>query len=82
MVSEMYSLLVDSAERIINPLVRQVSPAVLKQVLDGGDAEHKEHGQHGYLLAKRIDGGHPVQQHYEYKVHIGDPVELFKQVLG
>ena len=41
--------------------------------LYGGNNEDENDGQHADLLAKGVDGGHPVQQHDKQEVQVRKP---------
>ena len=73
---------VHPARGVVHFLVAGVPPPVLKEVLDGGDDEDEDDGDHGDLLAKGIDGRHPVEEHNEEKIKVCKAVELLEQVPG
>lgn len=67
---------------MIDLLVRAVAAVILPQVLDGRDRQDEEHGGQGQLRLEGIDGWHEVEEGDEHKVHVGQAVELLKEVLG
>ena len=73
---------VHPARGVVHFLVAGVPPPVLKEVFDGGDDEDEDDGDHGDLLAKGIDGRHPVEEHNEEKIEVCKAVELLEQVPG
>ena len=73
---------VHSTRRVVHVLVAGVPSPVLEEVFDGGDDEDEDDGDHGDLLAKGVDGGHPVEEDNEEKVEVGKAVELLEQVPG
>ena len=76
-----HSPIVNAASEIVDPLVAQVPSPVLEDVLDGGDGEHEDDGEHGDLLAEGVDRGHPVQEDDEEEVEVGESVKLLEEVL-
>merc|ERR1719234_2981054 len=73
---------VHSTRRVVHVLVAGISPSVLKEIFDSGDDEDEDDGDHGDLLAKGVDGWHPVEEDDEEKVEVGKAMELLKQVPG
>lgn len=72
---------VHSACQVIDAFIRLVPPVILEPVFYGGDTEHKHYGKNRDLLAERINFRHPVQEDDADKIQVGDPVELFEEVL-
>ena len=67
---------------MIDLLVRPVPPVVLPQVFDGSDGQDEDHRSQGQLGLERVDDRHEVEQRDENEVDVGEPVELFEQILG
>lgn len=65
---------------IVNPLITRVPPPVLEQILDRRHTQHEHDRDHRDLLPERVNRGEPVQKHYENKVQVRHPVELFEKV--
>lgn len=73
MDAEGYSPVVDAAGGIVDAVVRVPSAAVLEGILDGGDAQHEDEGQHRHLFPEGIHRRHEVEQDDEQEVQIGKP---------
>ena len=54
-----YDIQIDRVDRMVN--------------LDGCHNQDKDNGQHADLLPEGVDGRHPVQQHDEQEVQVGEP---------
>ena len=77
-----FSGAVHSTRRVVHVLVARVPSSVLEEIFDGGDDEDEDDGDHGDLLAKGVDGRHPVEEDDEEKVEVCKAVELLEQVPG
>ena len=73
---------VHPARGVVHLLVARVPTSVLKEVLDCCHDEDEDDRDHGDLLAKGVDGRHPVEQDDEEEVEVGKAVELLEQVPG
>lgn len=69
-------------EQTVDPTVRPLSPIVFPEVCHRGDGHHHGEGQDCDRRLESIDDGHEVQRADEQEVNIGEPVHLFKEVLG
>ena len=73
---------VHPARGVVHLLVARVPTSVLKEILHCCHDEDEDDRDHGDLLAKGVDGRHPVEQDDEEEVEVGKAVELLEQVPG
>lgn len=72
---------VDQTVHVVDLFIGPVSPVVFPQVFDGGHGQDEDHGSQSELGLERVDNRNKVEQSDEDEVNIGEPVELFEEVL-
>lgn len=71
---------IDAAGGIIHTPVTAEPPTVFKEILQCGDTQNEDYGNHGDFFTEGIDSRNPIKQHDEYKVQIGHTMKLFQQI--